>query len=197
MFNRQLAQKLLRKENLVVPILFKPIQFRVINKLFRGEKLSENEKRYLRGKIKKKLQALNELTLDETHDEFTNLLNNISSYYITGLDALKHNGYGWYYEPKFIEIINTKIEGIMNFGSTKIRFIRVKSVKNSKISVDKETGIKYATNEQIIKDTKFTKNEFTKLVWQQMLKRYGEVFAQNKENKMEKESKIDYSKYGV
>ena len=102
MLNQHLAERMLKKENSIVPTLFKPVQFRVIKKIAQGEKLNDNEKRYLRGKIKKKLQALNELTREESHDEFTVLLNNINSYYITGLVALKHNGYGWYYNPKFV-----------------------------------------------------------------------------------------------
>ncbi|MEK6858087.1 MAG: hypothetical protein AABX39_05865 [Nanoarchaeota archaeon] len=194
MLNQHLAERMLKKENSIVPTLFKPVQFRVIKKIAQGEKLNDNEKRYLRGKIKKKLQALNELTREESHDEFTVLLNNINSYYITGLEALKHNGYGWYYNPKFVEVINTKIEGHITFGGITIKFVRLKSIANSKILIDQETRLKYATNEQIIKDTKFTKNEYTKSVWTQMFKRYGKIFA---EGRREVEEKIDYSKYGV
>ena len=110
-------------------------------------------------------------------DEYSIMLNNIGSYYITGLEALKHNGYGWYYEPKIIEIINTKIEGRLALKSKNVKFIRVKSISNSRITIDKEDGLKYATNEQIIKDVSFTKNSYTKAVWSQMFERYKKMFA--------------------
>lgn len=60
-----------------------------------------------------------------------------------------------YFEPKVIEVINTKIEG--------------------SIRIDEKTGLKYATNEQIIKDTSITKNEYTKNIWMQMLSRYKNI----------------------
>ena len=83
----------------------------------------------------------------------------------------------------------------MYFKSRAIKFIRVKSIKNSKITTDKETGVKYSTNEQIIKDISFTKNEYARMSWIQMFKRYRKMFSKkNKENFYE--LKIDYSKYG-
>jgi len=199
MTNQKLIQELVKKEDLVVPTLFKPVQFNIIKKLDKSKKLTENEKRYLRGKMKKKFAVLQELTIPK-HDELKTLLNSINSYYITGLEALKHNGYGWYYEPKIIEVINTKIEGKLALKGKTIKLIRIKSITNSKIIIDKKTGLKYAANEQIIKDTAFTKNDYTKALWTQMLKRYKGMFIKNIshfKSIMPKQQKIDYSEYGV
>ncbi len=200
MISHNLLQRIVKKESVVVPTLFKSVQFNIIKKLDSNKKLTENEKRYLRGKMRQKMITLQELMCEDIlqHDEFMVLLNNIGSYYITGLEALKHNGYGWYYEPKIIEVINTKIAGMICFGARKIKFIRVKSIINSKIIIDKETRLNYATNEQIIKDVVFTKNDYAKIAWMQMFKRYGRMFAHAKNiRKIDSEQKIDYSKYGV
>src|SRR3989338_87614 len=104
MANQQLIRKLADSEELVVPVLFKPVQFTIIKKMNTGKKLTENEKRYLRGNMRAKLIALEKLdTRDGTNESISILLDGIGSYYITGLEALKHNGYGWYFEPKTIE----------------------------------------------------------------------------------------------
>ena len=108
--NQKIIQRLVNQEDLVVPTLFKPIQFNIIKKLSKGKKLNENEKRYLRGNIKKKLQIIENLNI-ETENEYTLFLNNLNTYYITGLEALRYNGYGWYFKTKIIEIIKTKIKG--------------------------------------------------------------------------------------
>ena len=192
--NQKIIQKLVNQEELIVPTLFKPIQFKIIKKLSRGEKLNENEKRYLRGNIKKKLQIMENLSI-ETGNELTSFLNNLDSYYITGLEALKHNGYGWYFKTKVIEIINTKIQGKLIFSDKTLNLIRVKSITNSRITVDKKTGLKYATNEQIIKDTKITKNDYTKMVWNNMFLRYNRLFV--KDYHIQKEKTINYLEYGV
>lgn len=197
MVNQQLIHWLAKEEELVVPTLFKPVQFNIIKKLDKGERLTENEQRYLRGKMKEKIRILQEIP-KIIQDEYTILLNTIDSYYITGLEALKYNGYGWYYEPKIIEVINTKIEGKITAKDKKIKFIRVKSITNSKITMDREKHLKYATNEQVIKDISFTKNKYTKKVWINMYKRYKKMFAKPinevKENNCKQYS---YSRYGV
>lgn len=201
MVNQGLIQLLVKEEDLVVPTLFKPVQFNVIKKIAKCKKLTENEKRYLRGKMKEKFRTLNELvSIRHERDEYTNFLNALSSYYITGLTALKHNGYGWYYEPKVIEVINTKIEGKLALKNVTLKFIRIKSISNSKRVTDKDTGLKYATNEQIIKDVSFTKNGYTRTVWIQMLARYRGLFVKNISkfnNLIPPYQKIDYSRYGV
>lgn len=194
--NTKLLSWITEREDLVVPTLFKPIQFEVLKKINQGKKLDNNEKRYLRGKIKDKLNVINTIILQETENKELNiLLNTLDSYYITGLEALKHNGYGWYFDPKIIEILNTKIEGRITLGNQNLKFIRVKSIKKIDMHKDEDSGLKYATNEQIIKDTQITKNEYTKTVWTQMHNRYGKVFADTKING--KREEIDYSIYGV
>jgi len=192
--NQRIIQKIANQEDLVVPTLFKPVQFNIIKKLSKGKKLNENEKRYLRGNIKKKLQVIENLNI-KTQNEYISFLENLGSYYITGLEALKYNGYGWYFQTKIIEIINTKIQGKLILLNKTLKLIRVKSITNSKIAIDKETGLKYATNEQIMKDVKITKNDYTKRVWKNMLSRYKKIFV--KDYPIQKEKSIDYSKYGV
>ena len=192
--NQKIIQNLADQENLIVPTLFKPIQFKIIKKLSKGEKLNGNEKRYLRGNIKKKLQIIEDLST-EKENKLISFLDNIDSYYITGLEALKYNGYGWYFKTKIIEIVNTKIQGRLMFSDKTLKLIRVKSITNSKITIDKKTGLKYATNEQIIKDVIITKNDYTKKVWENMSLRYKELFIKN--HNIQKEKNINYSEYGV
>ena len=207
MINQRIIHRLVSQKDLVVPTLFKPVQFNIIKKLDKGNQLSENEKRYLRGKMKDKFNILQELmdgiliSEEKSYDELSTLLNSINSYYITGLEALKHNGFGWFFETKIIEVINTKIEGKIALKNKTIKIIRVKSISRSKIIVDKKTGLKYASNEQILKDISFTKNNYAKELWVQMLKRYKKMFVKNvsrfKDLIDDIEEKIDYSKYGV
>ena len=201
MANQQLIRKLAESEELVVPALFKPVQFNIIKKINAGKKLTENEKRYLRGKMRKKLIALENLESKQIPAESLNvILSGIGSYYITGLEALKHNGYGWYFEPKSIEVLNTRIEGTIRISGNIFKFIRVKSIEKSEYLIDKKTGLKYAANEQIFKDAKLTKNEYVKNVWMQMLSRYRKMFIKDYEKFKElipKEKSIDYAKFGV
>lgn len=201
MVNQQLLSKLVNFEDIVVPTLFKPVQFNILKKLNIGKKLNENEKRYLRGKMKEKLHLLEELeNKEETKYAINVFLNSVSSYYITGLEALKHNGYGWYFQPKVTEVINTRIEGRVKIGDKMLKLIRVKSIENSKYMVDKKTGLKYATNEQIIKDVRITKNEYSKKVWIQMLSRYKKMFTKNYskfKSLTPKQKTMDYEKFGV
>ncbi len=201
MANQQLIRELAESEEKIVPALFKPVQFKIIKKLSKGKKLTENEKRYLRGNMKQKLIALEQLKLKEhAKDSASSFLDSIGSYYITGLEALRHNGYGWYFESKSIEVINTRIEGNIRIANTHFKFIRLKSIEDSEYVVDKETGMKYAANEQIFKDAKFAKNEYAQNVWLQMLSRYGKLFVKNAskfKDLLPKEKEIDYSKFGV
>ncbi len=187
-------------EDSVVPTLFKPVQFGILKKLNKGTELNENEKRYLRGKMKDKLNLLDEFIegKKEIKVNYITFLSSLSSYYITGLEAVKYNGYGWYFDTKVIEVINTKIEGKLVIGDKTLKSIRVKSITNSDYTIDKKTGLKYATNEQILKDTKITKNGYTKSVWKQLLSRYGKLFLRSyRKYKILKPIHIDYSKYGV
>ena len=199
---QKLIQELVRMEDLLVPTLFKPVQFNILKKLNAGKKLTENEKRYLRGKMKAKLGALAGFRAGRTEEasSYVMFLDSLGSYYITGLEALKHNGFGWYFKPKIIEVINTKIEGKASISDKTLKFIRVKSIKNSKLLIDKRTGLKYAANEQIIKDIKIIKNEYAESVWRQMLSRYGKLFIKDYDkfkSYAQKPRMIDYTKYGV
>ena len=56
--NQILIKRLVEMEDLVVPALFKPVQFGILKKLNACKKLTENENRYLRGKMKAKLNIL-------------------------------------------------------------------------------------------------------------------------------------------
>lgn len=197
MANQQLIRKLADSEDKVVPALFKPGQFNIIKKMNAGKNLNDNEKRYLRGKMKGKLIALEELESKEGAHEINILLNSIGSYYITGIEALRHNGYGWYFEAKIIEVINTRIDGRVSALGNTFKFIRVKSIEKSKYSVDEKTGLKYAENEQIFNDVKLTKNEYVRNVWVQMLSRYGKMFAKHYDRFTElvpKQKNIDFAK---
>ena len=201
MVGLQLIKKLADSEEIIVPTLFKPVQFNIIKKLNTGKKLTENEKRYLRGNIREKLIALEGLRgKEEINNSSSMFLNNIGSYYITGLEALKHNGYGWYFETKLIEVINTRVKGNVRIDNNNFKFIRIKSIAGSEYLIDKELGLKYATNAQIFIDAKFTKNEYAKTVWIQMLSRYGKLFVKNcskfKQYKLEEKS-INYKNFGV
>lgn len=201
MANQQLIRKLADSEEVVVPTLFKPVQFNIIKKMNAGKKLTDNEKRYLRGKLGEKLIALEELeSREQANGSASILLDSIGSYYITGLEALKHNGYGWYFETKAIEVMNTRIQGAVRISGNLFKFIRVKSIENRKYSIDKKTGLKYAVNEQIFNDAKLTKNKYVRNVWAQMLSRYGKMFAKPDgkfKQLIPKEKPIDYAEFGV
>lgn len=201
MTNTKIIQKILSMDESKTNTIVKPKQLSLLRKLFYSQKLTENEKRYLRGNLGKKLEFLEEF-YEEIHDidELEQLLNIMNSYYITGLFALRYHGFGWYYIPKIIEIINTRIEGKIRLKNVTLKFYRIKSIGQSDFIIDESTGLKYATNEQIILDTKYTKNEYAKLVWKNMLNRYGKHFVKDPNKFREyyyKEEAVDYSIFGV
>lgn len=196
MINQALIHHLVAEQDLVRPILFKPGQFRIIQKLDLGQPLTLNEQRYVRGQLGKKLRVLEGLlTTKPPAQELAILLNFSGPYYITGLEALKHNGYGWFYEPKIIEVINTKIEGKMACSGKTIKFIRVRSLSKGETVLDPENGLRYASNDQVFKDLPFTRNEYAKTLWLQMHQRYGKVFS-TLEIKIPEEE-LDLSGYGM
>ena len=201
MTNTKLLLKVLSIEESLIDTYIKPKQLSIIKKIVMGKKLTENEKRYLRGNLRKKLELLEEFwNITNNSPEHQQLLNIIDRYYITGLEALKYHGFGWYYESKIIEIINTRLEGTIRLDSCTLKFYRVKSIRNSRYIIEDLTGLKYASIEQIIHDTKNTKNEYTKFVWKNMLKRYGKQFVEdpNKYPEYTYEYEIvDYSIFGV
>jgi hypothetical protein len=179
MTNTKLLQKILMIDEAVSNTIIKPKQLSLLKKRLYGQNLTENEKRYLRGNLRKKLEFIEQLW-EKLHElsEHQQLLNIIDQYYITGLEALRYNGFGWYFKPKFIEIINTRLEGKIRLSNVTLKFYRVKSIRQNKFIIDELTGLKYAINEQIIKDTKYTKNKYTELVWTNMLNRYGKHFVE-------------------
>ncbi len=199
--DQKLISKLIELEDQIVPTLFKPVQFNILKKLDKNTKLTENEKRYLRGKMRDKLNLLGKiLNAKKQNEDYMQFLASLGSYYITGLEALKHNGYGWYFKPKLIEVINTKITGKLVVGNITLKLIRVKSITNAEIAIDSDTGLKYAENEQIFNDIKITKNRYSLTVWKQMLSRYKKLFVKNIDKYsgyFVQERITDYSKYGV
>jgi hypothetical protein len=202
MTNTKIIQKILEIDESITQTVIKSKQLSLLKKLHYGQKLTENEKRYLRGNLGKKLEFLEELyeKIHDLDDELQQLLNIIDSYYITGLTALRYHGFGWYFTPKVIEVINTRLEGKIRLKRVTLKFYRVKSIGKRDIVVDETTGLKYATNEQIIWDTRYTKNDYTKLVWKNMLNRYWKQFVK-KPNKFReyhyKKEAVDYSIFGV
>ena len=91
-------------------------------------------------------------------------------------------------------------EGKIRLKNVTLKFYRVKSIGKSDIIVDGTTGLKYATNEQIIADTKYTKNNYTKLVWKNMLNRYWKQFVKTPDEYREyhyQKEDVDHSIFGV
>ncbi len=162
-------------------ILFKPVQLQIIEKLAQGTRLSENEKRYLRGNLGKKISALESLCQVYAGESRTSypFLDILYIYYITGHEALKHNGFGWFYDSKHIIVMNTTLKGSIHYQGKKVTFVRVRSMKGRKSYIDTTTGIYFATNEQIIKDARELKDESLIRTWKSMLKEYGTMFVES------------------
>jgi|GEM_PF-2140338 len=164
-------------------VLFKPVQLRTLKKIAAGCALTENEKRYLRGGLGKKLSTLQSL-LDVPagkDDQFSMFLKTIGDYYITGYEALKHNGFGWYFEPKWTVVINTRIEGRLRIGTKRLILKRVKSLGRKSWKMDPDTGLKYATTERIYHDASVGHQEDLIKVWVDLLDRYGKMFVSRPE----------------
>jgi hypothetical protein len=159
-------------------ILFKPVQLRVLRKSLDGKRLTENEKRYLRGRLGKKIAAMEHLVEMGEKDPLKDILSDIGEYYITGYEALKLNGFGWYYDTKRVEVVNTRIEGRLHVGGRSIRFIRVRSLGKGGWVSDGETGIRYAKNERIIDDARRLGNEALFRTCLSHIERYGRLFVE-------------------
>jgi hypothetical protein len=201
MTNVKLLKNIIAIDEEITNKIIKPKQLSVLKKQLYGQKLTENEKRYLRGNLRNKLEFFEQLRKTQNEDsEDQQLLNIISTYYITGLEALRYHGFGWYFKPKIIEIINTRIEGKVRLNTATLKFYRVRSINYSDFIVDELTGLKYAINEQIIKDIKYTRNQYTELVWKNMLNRYGKQFVKDPDKYPSykgNEEVINLSKFGV
>jgi len=162
-------------------LLFKPAQLRVLEKLSRSAGLTQNEKRYLRGRLGKKICLVERLTRygRRRKDALGIVLDQLGEYYIAGYEALKHNGFGWYFEPKKIEVMNTHLDGTLVLDGKPVIFRRLKTIDRAWWSVDSETGRRYATNDRILIDAKrFGQGHLIK-TWISMLERYGKLFVPN------------------
>lgn len=171
--------------------LFKPGQKRIIEKIYKGDELTDNEKRYLRGNLGKKIRELEYLVGSydgsRSMDEYSFLSVLGNSYYITGFDAMKHNGFGWFYDPRTIYVINTKLKGSFKQAGKRVVLIRIKSLSGSLFQKDRETGLQFATNEQIIKDARFLDDPSLERAWWSMFRRYPRMFVKNPEKYSEPE----------
>jgi len=180
MANSELISKIVELGEEIVRPLFKDKQFGVLKKISFGTELTETEKRYLRGNIRKKLELLNILNADQYNprvNDHSDFLKILREYYITGLEALKNNGFGWDLKINVIEVINTKLNGEIEFSSKTLKLIKVKSIKKADFIFNKSDSMRYATNEQIIKDIKITKNLLVKKKWMNHYVRYKSEFS--------------------
>jgi hypothetical protein len=162
-------------------LLFKPVQLRIVEKITHGSILSPNEKRYLRGRLGKKLRLLDHLVgpACPRTDALGALVSLLSEYYITGYAALKHNGYGWYFDPRKIEIVNTRLDGRLTVEGKPIIFRRVKSIGPDWWTADSKTSIRYAKNTRILDDARKYRQGHLVKAWTSMLERYGKGFVPN------------------
>ena len=183
MTNNELISKIVELGKDIVRPIFKDKQFEVLKKISFGTELTETEKRYLRGNIRKKLELLNILNADQYNPrvkDYSDFLKILREYYITGLESLKNNGFGWDLKINVIEIINTKLNGGVEFNGKILKLIKVKSIKKADVVFNKSDSMKYATNEQIIKDIKITKNLLVRKKWLNHYLRYKSEFSKFK-----------------
>jgi len=173
-------------------IWFKHQQQEVLRKLIDNEPHNENQKRYLRGSIKRKIDTLSSLLGERNEGELIRFLNGIENYYITGFSALKHNGFGWYFVVKRICVTNTRIEGSFHIPHKLVKLKRYRSIKNRSFLIDERTGLRYATNEQILKDAIEDGDEALKRECLSHLKRYGELFIKDHERYLTAETTLSY-----
>jgi len=171
-------KKILSLKHDEAQVLFKPVQLDVLKKLLEGSPLSENEKRYLRGHLGEKLRTIEILhELSDNDDQLVIFLKMIGDYYITGYSALQYNGFGWYFDPKRIEVVNTRVEGRMRIKNASVILRRVRSLGQPGWTIDPMTGLRYATNEKIIKDAIWTGQDDLLRTCNTMLERYGKMFV--------------------
>ncbi len=163
-------------------VFFKPVQLRVLRKLASGKELTDNEKRYLRGNLGRKLSALEELAGSASRESsdisgLARLLRGAGEYYITGWEALKHNGFGWYFDIRRLDVVSTRLDGSLRFGGRHIRFHRVRSAGKGSWVADGDTGLRYATNERLLRDAGMLGDAELVRAWWSMLERYGKLFV--------------------
>jgi hypothetical protein len=103
----------------------------------------------------------------------------LGEYYITGYEALKHNGFGWYFEPRKTEVMNTRVDGSLVIDGKHVIFRRLKTIDRGWWTVDSETGRRYATNARILADAARLRQGHLIKTWTSMLGRYGKIFVPN------------------
>lgn len=162
-----------------IALLFKPVQRLIIEKMASGKSLVENEKRYLRGRLGMKLRAIGHLAATEAESQFETMLRAMGEYYITGYAALRQNGFGWYFEPRGSEIVNTRIEGRLNLDGRPVLFRRVKSIDRKWWRLDRSSGKRYAANERILADALRYRQDALVSTLKGLLDRYGHLFVRN------------------
>jgi hypothetical protein len=162
-------------------MLFKPVQLRVLEKMSKNIELTQNEKRYLRGRLGMKLRLMERLAqADRSHkDALDTVLGQLGVYYITGYEALKHNGFGWYFEPRRMEVMNTRLSGRLDIDGKAVIFHRLKAIGRHWWAADRETGRRYATNERILVDARRLGQGPLVRTWISMLERYKKAFVPN------------------
>jgi len=162
-------------------MLFKPVQLRVLEKISKNMELTQNEKRYLRGRLGAKLRLLERLAQAERSREeaLDTVLGQLGEYYITGYEALKHNGFGWYFEPRRMEVMNTRLSGRLDIDGKPVIFHRLKAIGRDWWTADRETGRRYATNARILADARRLGQGPLVRTWISMLERYNKAFVSN------------------
>lgn len=178
---RAINSRMLELPSAELGLLFKPVQLRVLEKMSRNAGLTQNEKRYLRGRLGKKLRLMERLARfgPDRKNAFNMILDQLGDYYITGYEALKRNGFGWYYDTKRIEVVNTRLDGRLTIDGKPVIFRRVRSIDPEWWAPDSKTGLKYATNERILKDAQRSGQTHLLKTWASMLERYGRLFVKN------------------
>lgn len=159
--------------------LFKPGQKEIIRKLNLGEQLTENEKRYLRGLLGRRIEAIEMLIGRSSGKNEIPPMQFLNDYYITGYEALKHNGYGWFFDTRTIHVINSRLKGSLDAWSKRIVFLKRRSLKGKDFYRDPDNGLFYATNEQILKDARAMKDRALERTWWAMYSRYPNTFVAN------------------
>ena len=194
-----LVGKILKLPEEQLNTLFKPKQQSVLKKVLSGDELDDNQKRYLRGDVRNKLELVRILIEGKNTSPLQNFTSGLENYYISGYDALKHNGYGWYFDTKRILIYNTRLKGTYHIPGKLIIAKRVKSLRTRGYERDPRTGIIYADNAQILKDAIAEGEEALVRECMSHLQRYGDLFIEDPEGVPDRHegSDLDPGEFGV
>jgi hypothetical protein len=192
----------LPKEN--QDILFKPVQMSVLRKIAENRPLSENEKRYLRGRLGEKLSTLDLLINGQSssnQEPWMTYVSGLRHYYIAGHMALKLNGFGWFFEPRTVIVVNTHLKGRIHPQNKVIEYVRIRSISEDQWHLDEDTGIRISTNTQVFHDAQRLGDESLLRTWWSMYDRYGSMFVEDApdfdDNRDHVNETSDVSEYGV